>query len=83
MDVRLSPDLEAEVDRWATETGRPADELVEDAVAGYLEELARLRGMLDGRYDDLKSGRVPAIGGAEALARLKEKQKASRVAQRG
>jgi hypothetical protein len=46
---------------------------VEDALAGYLEELAALRETLDSRYDDLKSGRVKPIDGEEAFRRLREK----------
>ena len=83
MELRLKPDLQAKLDRWTAETGRPADELVEEAIAGYFEELAQVRGMLDGRYDDLTSGRVRPIDGAEALARLREKSKARRSDQRG
>ena len=83
MELRLKPDLQAKLDRWTAETGRPADELVEEAIAGYFEELAEVRGMLDGRYDDLTSGRVRPIDGAEALARLREKSKARRTDQRG
>ena len=41
----------------ATKTGRATDELVQDAMAGYLDELAEVRGMLDRRYDEIKSGR--------------------------
>jgi predicted transcriptional regulator len=83
MEVRLKPDLKAKLDRWSAETGRPAEELVEDAMAGYFEELAEVRGMLDGRYDDLKSGRVQPIDGTEVLTRLREKSKARRTQQRG
>lgn len=83
MDVRLKPDLQAKLDRWSAETGRAADELVEEAVAGYFAELAEVRAMLDGRYDDLKRGRVRPIDGTEAVARLQEKSKARRTAQRG
>jgi predicted transcriptional regulator len=83
MELRLKPDLQAKVDRWTAETGRPADELVEEAIAGYFEELAEVRGKLDGRYDDLTSGRVRPIDGAEALTRLREKSKARRTNQRG
>ncbi len=36
MAVHLNPVLQAKVDQWASETGRPADELVEDAMAGYI-----------------------------------------------
>jgi hypothetical protein len=55
-------------------TGRGADELVQDALAGYLEELALLRDTLDTRYDDLTSGRVQPIDGDEALARLQREK---------
>jgi hypothetical protein len=83
MEVHLKPDLQAKLDRWSAETGRPPDELVEEAMAGYFEELAEVRGMLDGRYDDLHSGRVQPIDGAEALTRLREKSRARRTDQRG
>jgi predicted transcriptional regulator len=73
MEVRFKPDLQAKLDELATETGRPTDELVEDALAGYFDELARARDMLNSRYDDLKSGRAKLIDGEEALARLKSK----------
>lgn len=57
----------------AATTGRTPDELVQDALAGYLEELVSLRETLDSRYDDLKSGRVKPINGEEAFRRLREK----------
>jgi hypothetical protein len=31
--------------------------------------------MLDGRYDGMKSGRVPPIDGEDAFARLRQKSK--------
>jgi predicted transcriptional regulator len=71
MEVRFRPDLQAKLDKLATETGRATDELVEDVVAGYFDELTRTRDMLDSRYDDLKTGRVKPIDGEEAFARLK------------
>jgi predicted transcriptional regulator len=76
MEVHLKPDLKAKLDQWAAETGRPAGELVEEAMVGYFDELAQVRGMLDRRYDDLKSGRVRLIDGSEALTRLQAKSKA-------
>ena len=42
-------------------------------MTGYLNELAEVRGLLDSRYDDLKSGRVKPIDGEEAFARMREK----------
>ena len=49
-----SPDLQAKLDRWVTETGRGPDELVDDAMAGYFDELAQIREMLNSRYDALE-----------------------------
>lgn len=79
MDVRVTnPEIQAKIDRWVTETGRGPDELIEDAVAGYFEELTQTREMLNSRYDDLKGGRVKPISGAEALAHFREKSAARR-----
>ena len=79
MDVHLTnPDLQAKIDRWVAETGRGPDELVEEAIAGYFEELTQTREMLNSRYDDLKSGRVKPIDGEEAFARLMAKTEAER-----
>jgi hypothetical protein len=38
-----NPELQAKIDQWVMETGRPADELVEDAMASYFAELAQVR----------------------------------------
>jgi len=32
-------------------------------MAGYFDEIEQVRGMLDDRYDDLKSGKVQPIDG--------------------
>jgi hypothetical protein len=71
MDVHLkNPDIKAKIDRWVAETGRGPDELIEDAIAGYFEELTQTQEMLNSRYDDLKSGRGhPGRGGHCSLAR--------------
>jgi len=78
MEVHFSPDLQAKLYELATESGRPTDELIEDALAGYFDELARTRDMLNSRYDDLKSGRVKLIPGDETIARLRERSAAAR-----
>jgi predicted transcriptional regulator len=74
MEVHLNPDLQAKLDRLATETGRPTDELVADAMAGYIDELAGVREMLDGRYDDLKSGKVKPIDGEQFFESLRQRE---------
>lgn len=71
--MQFTPELEKRLNDLAAQTGRGAGELVQDAVAGYIDELAGVHGMLDNRYDDLNSGRVKPIDGEEAFARLREK----------
>lgn len=73
MVVRLKPETESRLQELAATTGRAPDELVEDAMAGYLAELARTRNMLDSRYDDIKSGSVAPIDGEDAFDRLRRK----------
>jgi len=70
MEVHFRPHTQARLEQLHAETGRSTDELVEDAMAGYFDELAQAREMLDRRYDDIKSGRVKLIPGEEARAEL-------------
>jgi predicted DNA-binding protein len=74
MEVHFNPDLQAKLDKLATETGRPTGELVEDVVAGYFDELAQTREMLNSRYDDLKSGKVKPIDGEEFIESLRRRE---------
>jgi hypothetical protein len=78
MEVHLAPDLQAQIDRLVVETGRAPDQLIGDAMAAYIVELAGTREMLDSRYDDLKSGKVRPVPGVEVIARLREKSAARR-----
>jgi len=80
MEVHLTPDLEAKLNQLAAETGRAKDDLVLDALTGYVEELANVRKMLDTRYDDIKNGRVKPIDGEQAFAALREKSQRLREA---
>ncbi len=73
-----NPELQAKVEQWVSETGRSAEELLEDALASYFEEFAQVSKTLDGRYDDIKSGKVKLIDGEEAFARLRRKSEARR-----
>jgi predicted transcriptional regulator len=79
MEVHFRPETESRLQELAAKTGRAPDDLVEDAMAGYLQELAQVREMLDSRYDDLKSGRVKAVDGEEAFARLRRKSEDRRA----
>jgi predicted transcriptional regulator len=78
MEVHLRPETESRLQELAAKTGRAPDELVEDAMAGYLKELAETREMLDSRYDDIKSGQVKPIDGEEAFANLRRKSELRR-----
>jgi predicted transcriptional regulator len=73
MEVHVTPEMAKKLNDLAATTGRAPDQLIEDALAGYLQELAALRETLDSRYDDLRSGRVTPIDGEEAFRRLHEK----------
>jgi glutamate-1-semialdehyde aminotransferase len=78
MVLRLEPVLAAKVEQWSAETGRPAGELVEDAIAGYFNELGELRSMLDRRYNEIAAGCVEPVDGVEARRLLKERAAARR-----
>jgi predicted transcriptional regulator len=79
MEVNFRPETESRIQELAAKTGRAPDDLVEDAMAGYLQELAQTREMLDSRYDDLKSGRVNPVDGKEAFANLRRKSEDRRA----
>jgi len=78
MEVHFAPDVEKKLNDLAAQSGRGAGEVLEDALAGYFDELARTREMLDSRYDGLKSGGVMPIDGEEAFSRLKAKTQTQR-----
>jgi predicted transcriptional regulator len=80
MVVHLKPETESRLQELAATTGRAPEELVEDAMAGYLVELAQTRKILDGRYDEIKSGRVKPIDGEEAFSRIRSKSEDRRRA---
>jgi len=78
MEVHFTPDVEKKLHDLAAQSGRGTDDLLQDALAGYLDELVRTRDMLNSRYDDLTSGSVKPIDGEEGLGRLKAKTNARR-----
>jgi predicted transcriptional regulator len=79
MEVHLRPEIESRIQELAARTGREPNDLIEDAMAGYLQELSQVREMLDNRYDDLKSGRVKPLDGEEAFAKLRRKSEERRA----
>ena len=83
MEVHFTPETERKLKDLAAQSGRGTDDLVEDAMAGYVDELLQAREMLNNRYDDLKSGRVKPIPGDEVEAYFREKSAAARRSQSG
>ncbi|WP_058189870.1 hypothetical protein [Terracidiphilus gabretensis] len=79
MEVQLTPETQAKLTALATQSGRRTDELVEDAMAGYLDEVAQVRVILDGRYDNLKSGNVKPISGDDVEAYFRRKSAGRRA----
>jgi len=74
VEIRLKPETESKLNELASQSGRPANELVEDAMAAYLVEVAELRDSLDGRYDEIKSGRVKPIDGEAFFEDLRRRE---------
>jgi hypothetical protein len=74
MEVHFAPELQAKLDQLVIETGCPVEKLIEDALAGYVPELAQTREMLDSRYDDLKSGRAKPIDGEAFFESLRQRE---------
>ena len=79
MKVKFRPETESRLQELSAKTGRAPDDLVEDAMAGYLQELAQVRETLDNRYDDLKSSRVKPLDDEKAFSRLRRKSEGERT----
>jgi predicted transcriptional regulator len=63
MEVHLKPETESRLNELASQSGLPTDDLMEDAMAGYLQEVTEVRQMLDSRYNDINGGRVKPVEG--------------------
>jgi len=74
MDVHFKPETESRLNELASKSGRPTDDLVEDAMAGYLAEVVELRNTLDSRYDEMKSGRAKPIDGEAFFEDLRPRE---------
>ena len=84
MEVHFTPETEKKLKELAAQSGRGTpDELVQDVVEGYFDELAHTREMVNKRYDDLKSGKVKPIPGDEVEAYFHEKSAAARRSRPG
>ena len=71
MILHFTSEMESQLAELAATTGRAPDELVQDALAGYFEELSELRNTLRRRFDDIESGRVTPIDGEQVFEALR------------
>jgi hypothetical protein len=74
MEVHFKPETEAPVHELASKSGRPTDDLIEDAMAAYLAEVVEARSTLASRYDDIQSGRVKPIDGEVFFESLRHRE---------
>jgi len=74
MEVLLKPETESRLSELASRSGLPTDDLMEDAMVGYLQEVTEVRQMLDSRYDDIKSGRVKPVEGEVFFESLRQRE---------
>jgi predicted transcriptional regulator len=74
MEVHIKPEIESRLNELASRSGKATDELLEDALAGYLQEVAEVGEMLDKRYDDVKSGLVKPIDGEVFFDNLRRRE---------
>ena len=79
MEVRFRPETESRLQELASQSGRAPNDLIEDAMASYLQELGQVRELLDSRYDDFKSGRVRTVDGEAAFSDLRRKSETRRA----
>ena len=78
MEVHVTAETAKKLNELAATSGRAPEDILEDALAGYLEEVTSVRKTLDSRYDDLETGRVKPIDGEEAFRKLREKSERRR-----
>lgn len=74
MEVHFKPETESHLAELASKSGCAMDDLVEDAISGYLAEVAEVGEMIDSRYDDIKSGRVKPIDGETFFDSLRQRE---------
>ena len=74
MQVHFKPETESRLVELPATSGLAPDELVEDAMAGYLAELAEVRDTLANRYDERASERAKPIDGEAFFENLPHRE---------
>jgi hypothetical protein len=71
--------VQAKLEQMARATGRRSDQLVENVVTDFFDDITFTRETLDRRYDDMEGSKVTPIPGDEVFARLRAKSAARRA----
>jgi hypothetical protein len=78
VDLDLSPETEKKLNERAAQRGMTPHKYVLSLLQEHFDELARTEALLDGRYDELKSGAVKPIPGDDVASYFREKSAAMR-----
>ena len=78
MNVHVSDELVKRLHDLAAASGRKPDDLVQDALAGYLDEVTALRETLDARYQGFSSSSVQPMSADDVLRRFQDKSRTHR-----
>lgn len=75
MEIHFSAETERKLKELAAQGERTTDDLLEEIVAAYLDELDQMRATLDRRYDEIKSGNVQLIPSEEVFEELRRRER--------
>lgn len=74
MNIQLPPKDKARLAELARRMGRGEQEIALDMIGSCLDELEEVRSMLDGRLDDIESGRVKSLTAEELRDNLERRK---------
>jgi len=76
MEVHLPPKGHARLTDIAEKTGRQESEIVREVMRTYLDGMDDVRELLDGRLEDIESGRVKPITAKQLQGNLARRKQA-------
>jgi hypothetical protein len=79
LPASYTPETGKALNDLAATSGCAPEDIVEDALAGYLEEVTSIRKTLDSRYDDLKTGRIQTDRWRGSLHEATRKERAPTI----
>ncbi|MFN0103296.1 MAG: hypothetical protein ACKV2U_14550 [Bryobacteraceae bacterium] len=76
MEIQLPPKDHARLADIARKTGRPESEIVREVMGTYLDGMDEVRELLDGRLEDIESGRVKPLTAEQLRSNLERRRQA-------